>query len=29
MWDDVLEHTFGIWTPLDWLFEAYILGLLG
>jgi len=28
MWDDALEHTFGIWTPLDWLFEAYVHALI-
>jgi hypothetical protein len=28
MVDDWTSHTFEVWTPLDWLFEAYILGFL-
>ncbi|WP_135806198.1 hypothetical protein [Halorussus marinus] len=28
MVDDWTSHTLEIWTPLDWLFEAYILGLI-
>lgn len=23
--DDLLEHAFGIWTPLDWLFNAHMI----
>jgi len=28
MLDDWLSHALGVWTPLDWLFEAYLLGIL-
>lgn len=24
-WDDIFEHAFGVWTPLDWLWTTYIL----
>lgn len=23
-WDDVLEHAFGVWMPLDWVWNAYL-----
>lgn len=22
--DDVLSHAFGVWTPLDWVWEEYL-----
>lgn len=25
-WDDALEHAFGVWVPLNWVWEAYLLG---
>ena len=28
MWDDWFSHALGIWTPLDWLFKAYVHGLI-
>lgn len=26
--DDLLSHALGLWTPLDWLWTTYLLGLL-
>ncbi|WP_435552767.1 hypothetical protein [Natrinema sp. CGMCC1.2065] len=28
MWDDWASHALSIWTPLDWLFEAYVHGII-
>ncbi|WP_459809674.1 hypothetical protein [Halopiger thermotolerans] len=28
MWDDWASHALGVPTPLDWLFEAYVHGLI-
>ena len=27
-WDDALEHTFGFWMPLDWLWKAHLMDIL-
>lgn len=26
--DDVLSHAFGIWTPLDWVWQVWLHGLV-
>jgi hypothetical protein len=26
--DDALSHALGIWTPLDWIWEAYLSGVV-
>ncbi|QLG27714.1 hypothetical protein HUG10_09185 [Halorarum halophilum] len=26
--DDALEHAFGIWTPLDWFWRAWLVGAI-
>lgn len=23
-WDDAIEHAFGLWMPLDWVWNAYL-----
>lgn len=28
-WDDAISHAFGFWTPLDWIFKAYLAGVMG
>lgn len=27
-WDDVLDHAFGVWMPLDWVWSTYLLFVL-
>lgn len=24
-WDDALQHAFGLWMPLDWVWKAFLL----
>jgi len=24
-WDDVLQHAFGLWMPLDWIWKTFLL----
>lgn len=26
--DDALSHAFGVWTPLDWFWKAYLSGVI-
>lgn len=26
--DDVLSHSFGVWTPVEWLWETFLYGLV-
>lgn len=26
--DDAVEHALGVWTPLDWLFNQYVIHLI-
>lgn len=27
--DDAVSHTFGVWTPVDWVWGAYVYPVLG
>lgn len=27
-WDDAIEHTFGLWMPLDWIWDTYLYHLI-
>lgn len=27
-WDDAIEHSFGLWMPLDWVWDTYLWHLL-
>lgn len=27
-WDDTIEHAFGVWMPLDWVWNAYLWSVI-